>query len=165
MKRNVNNNDLAIIVIDMQEEFLGTIYERERLIAAQQEVLRYAIREDVPVAVLEFIDCGPTIDKIKNKVRNVPRHAYIPKRGSSGFYETDLGTQLHAWVRRTLLLMGNYGSGCVYMTAMDGLDKGFTVVTHEKLIGCISYANREIAVAQYKIKGCLLTDYKKFLVM
>ncbi len=171
MKSTMNHNDLAILVIDMQKCFLHNIddNERKRLIAAQQDVLRYAAWKDVPVAVLEYSLVGEprrrreTIDPLASEIKKVPRHAYMWKEDDSGFKKTPLERQLRAWNKQTLLLTGVYGLACVYMTAMDGLDRNFVVLTDRNLISDGNEATNAIAVARYKQKGCLLTDYKNFL--
>lgn len=171
METPKNHNDLAIIVIDMQKCFLHKINsnEKERLITAQQDVLRYAAEEDVPVAVLEYSLVGKprrrreTIDPIASWIKKVPRHEYMWKDSNSGFKDTPLERQLRGWNKQTLLLTGVYGSACVYMTAMDGLDRDFVVLTDRKLISDGNVTMSEIAVARYEQKGCLLTNYRNFL--
>jgi nicotinamidase-related amidase len=163
MRRNVNNNDLAILVIDMQEIFLRGIQEREMLVAAQQNVLRYAAEEDVPVAVLTMAYEGPTVEEIKKEVQKVPRKSYIEKYLTSGFFGTKLEQQLRTWERDVLLLMGIYASQCVQATAKDGLEKDFTVMTHTQLIGDQTSDKLIRAGAWYKKRGCLLRGYRQFL--
>ncbi len=160
MPRNLNSNDLAILVIDMQEGYLNCIPERNRLIAAQQNVLRYAAREDVPVAVLTMAYEKPTEEVIKKEIKKVPRQVYIRKECMSGFEATTLEQQLHMLERNTLLLMGIYASQCVKATASDGLKKGFNIITHTEIIGDFSNKNMKQALQWYKRNGCLIRGYR-----
>lgn len=164
MRRTINHNDLAVLVIDMQDYFLSWIDNNTApLISAQQNVLRYAAREDVPVAVLEMKGYGPTVDTILEEAEKVPTYTFIQKTDLSGFRNTDLDKHLQKWKRRTLLLMGLYAGACVRETALGGRRKGYSVITTPQLIAERNDNFAEQALCWYRENYCLEKNYKRLL--
>ncbi len=165
MRRTLNHNDLAILVIDMQDYFLSWIdpQSTDALISAQQNVLRHATQEDIPIAVLEMEGYGPTVDSILEEVANVPTCTFIQKTNLSGFQNTDLDKHLQKWERRTLLLMGLYAGACIRETALGGRRKGYSVITTPQLIAEMNDTFAEQAFCWYTQNNCFAKDYKRLL--
>lgn len=162
-KQGVGN--LAVLLIDMQEWFLNSIEyeERHREIPYQLEVLEYCKNNSIPVFVLEYKDCGPTVKILKDKVDSLEKKVYITKNFDDGFVKTDLAKQLRKNNIDTVLVMGINASACVLSTASGAIMAGFKVMTSDDLIADPrSYGYNE-SIEWYIENGIYKDDYKDLL--
>ncbi len=127
-------NGKAIVVVHMQTGFLRGVDNRMVLFYAQGEVLRYAAKKDIPVAVLRDDDGGLIISEIQEELERVSRKEVIPKTGNNGFLETNLEKVLRDWRARDLYFMGILGFSCVTATAEDAVKREFNVFTADDVI-------------------------------
>ncbi|MDP2906411.1 MAG: isochorismatase family cysteine hydrolase [Nanoarchaeota archaeon] len=157
--------NLAVLVIDMQEWFLGSIEyeEKHKEIPYQLEVLEYCKTNDIPVFVLEYKDCGPTVKILKDKVDSLEKKTYITKDYDDGFVKTDLAKQLRKNRIDTVLLMGINASACVLNTAAGAVMAGFNVMTSDDLIADPKSYNSNESIGWYEDNGIYRDDYKDLL--
>lgn len=157
--------NLAVLLIDMQDDFLETIdYDEEyKEIPYQLEVLEYCKNNDIPVFVLEYKSCGQTVKILKDKVDSLENKTYITKHRDDGFIETDLAEQLRKNKIDTVLLMGIYASACVLNTAAGAVIAGFNVMTSKDLIADPEFYNGNESIEWYEDNGIYRDNYKDIL--
>lgn len=134
------NKGLAIVIIDMQDHFIGSMSEirRNNLIDRQLEILQECIDQDLPVVVLEYDGSGPTTSRLKAKLSQVPRLETIVKYLDDGFYGTNLDQVLKNLGVESILLTGVNASVCVRKTASSAVNIGYNVITGKHLITDVS---------------------------
>ncbi len=157
--------NLAVLVIDMQEWFLqGIEYEEQhKEIPYQVEVLEYCKNNNIPVFVIEYKDCGPTVKIIKDKVDSLEKKTYITKPYDDGFIKTDLAEQLRKNKIDTVLLMGINASACVLNTAAGAVIAGFKVMTSKDLISDPKSYDSNESIGWYETNSIYRDDYKDLL--
>jgi len=162
-KQSIGN--LAVLLIDMQEWFLlGIEYEeKHREIPYQLEVLDYCKKNDIPVFVLEYKDCGPTVKILKDKVDSLEKKTYIIKNHDDGFIDTDLAKELRRKNIDTVLLMGINASACVLSTASGAIIAGFKIMTSDDLIADPKSYGENESINWYEQNGIYREDYKDLL--
>ena len=127
---------LTVVLIDMQAPFVRRVRKRvrARIISTQQQVISACIERDVPIVVLEYVNHGRTIHKLREVLERVPRKVFITKSNDDGFEEDGLREALEVFGNKTLLLMGVNADACVLKTAKSAVDLGYRVQTSENLI-------------------------------
>ena len=164
----LSKNDYAVLLIDMQKTFVGTIpkEKKKKQISSQIEVLQYCSQKDIPLAVLEFKGLGPTIDELAYHIKKVPRKRYIEKDDSDGFTNPELHEQLNEWNVKNLILMGIYSSQCVKATAKSAIecDEGdYRIFTSNALISENNPRRHQETIDWFKDKGKYYDDYKDLI--
>jgi nicotinamidase-related amidase len=139
------NQDLAILIIDMQDKWLERIVpaKLESMIPAQVEMIRYCAREGLAVAVIEYhlklTMVGSTMPQLFNETMMLPkeRFLYSDKERADGFHG-EQGERLAQSLRNLgiarLCLMGVAGIGCVKDTGQGAIDHGFSIISAEQLV-------------------------------
>ena len=138
---------LAVVIIDMQPEFLKALRFRAvlRLIAEQVRIIRECARQDVPVFVIEFSDEGETDYELARELARVPRVFRFKKTENDAFTNAGFEHALDAEGVTRLLLMGVNASYCVLETAYSARKKGYDVRIGWNLIAdatCINFLTR-----------------------
>jgi isochorismate hydrolase len=134
ISENVNN--VAVLVVDMQDHYLADVAEEE--LAEEQpyqiKVLEYCNKNNIPVFILEYEGRGKTTEIIRDNISDSCLADSVTKSYSNGFYKTNLEEKLEKANIGTVLLMGVYGSRCVKGTALGALESNFNIMTSKQLI-------------------------------
>ncbi len=127
---------LAVMLIDMQDCFIESKREKERLIPYQIEVLKFCKDHNVPVIVAEYYDKGPTTDKLQKALACLPQANVktIIKHNDNAFEGTDLAFILKDLGTQYLLVMGINACACVLKTAKNAVNNGLKIITSKTLI-------------------------------
>jgi nicotinamidase-related amidase len=128
---------LAVLLIDMQEEFLRGFFPEEvqSMVSHQADVLLYCARKDVPVVILSYVGYGLMHPQLKEVIASVPRHRYIAKNNDDGFTNRRLYKQLKAWQVSSLFVMGVNASACVLRTVETARKLQFSILTSPEVLG------------------------------
>src|SRR3989338_6525373 len=124
----------GIMIIDMQRDFVSYSEETTKQLQAQNRLLEYSARYDMPVVVLEHTGYGQTLDSLMRIIGKVPRRQMIRKAYDDGFTNSKLACRLRSWSISNLCLTGVNASACVKRTAQGALSEGFTIETADDLI-------------------------------
>ncbi len=124
----INKEDTSFVVVDVQERLMGAMPEdiTERNLKNMKILLEAAKVLGIPVTVTEQYPkgLGPTIDEIKDSVDDfAPVEKVVFSCARSPEFESaikDLG-------RGSVLLCGVETHVCVLQTAIDMVNKGYTV--------------------------------------
>ena len=163
--RTPNKGKYAMLLIDMQEIFLEDIqrYTKNKQIRSQIKVLKYCSQKDIPVAILEYINYGSTINKLASCLNKVPRKRYLKKDNKNGFTNAELFKQLEKWGVSHLGLMGIYTSSCVKATGIGAIKNGFSIFTAKQLIAEPKNCKTNKSILWYKAEGKYYDNYKTLL--
>jgi len=136
----VENNKLAVLIIDMQPSFISRLREgeKERTIPNQIKVIRMCGTEKVPIFVteLEYWNNGRTIPEIMDEVSKNSASPVEPisRQFSDAFDLTGLDSLLRNNGIGKLFLMGAYAEYCVLRTAEEAIGLGYQVITSNDVI-------------------------------
>ncbi len=173
---NAEKDNIAFLLIDMQEEFLDDIHnkDRERIIKYQREMLEYSIKEGIYTVVVKFKGYGNISKEISWIVDKLQNKYPLEKPDDSAFDKTDLNLKLKNRNIKKLYLMGINAMGCVLQTAKDAIEKGYDIATSDRWItqprewedeedGRIWFSlNGELHTKEGAAK--LIEDNKKYLI-
>jgi nicotinamidase-related amidase len=133
----------AVLLIDMQYGFYdrGGVRDSaglQTLVSNQTKLLKAAVKNNLPVIVLQYRNFGETDSRLMDVVEN-HEHEIIWKSYDSGFVEDELKRRLNQLGVETLLVAGVNGCCCVHGTVVDALNEGFSIETSPELVGNLNH--------------------------
>ena len=144
---NTNNyKGTAVFIIDLQYKLLEKVplsshHAIDTLLKKNQELISWAIRENVPVFIIETEGDGQTIHKIMDQLKQ-HTHTIIQKEVDSAFFgksEPVMIKQLQEWDINNIIVGGINGCCCVHDTVLDAMVYlNLNVMTSSDLIGDIN---------------------------
>jgi len=159
-----NNDGLALILIDMQSNFLNT--RKEKIVPNQVEVIKFFKEHNIPLIIIESVGCGAMHGDLQQEIARFPKKLIrtFSKYDHDGF----TNQQLHAYLVKNsikkLLLMGVNGCVCVYETAVSALMYGYKIITSRDLLdGFYKNCYSGVGFSWYKENGILKKNYKELL--
>jgi nicotinamidase-related amidase len=163
IKKSTNNNGLALMLIDMQYNFLNT--RKEKIIPNQVKVIKFFKEHNIPLIIIESAGCGAIHSDLEQEI------ARFPKKLIRTFSKYDHGgftnQQLHAYLAKNsikkLLLMGVNGCVCVYETAVSALMYGYKIITSRDLLH--GFYKSGVGFSWYEENGILKKNYKELLTV
>ncbi|MGV8142717.1 MAG: cysteine hydrolase family protein [Candidatus Pacearchaeota archaeon] len=152
--------EMAMLIVDMQDYFLHGIREKERIIGSHIETLRACRERGIPVIVMEYECWGKTNERIRKEIDQSKDPEYLVKNRNDAFTEKGLITALKIQGIRRLLITGVHSSICVKDTAKGALREGFTFSTAGTLLADRLDDDDIRAKEWYKINGVYVSDHK-----
>lgn len=136
----VGETDLAILVIDMQMEFIAALRpgSAKPLIKAQRSLLREAKKWDIPIITVEYFGSRSTVADLRRPLRKNTRHRRVLKGSECGFCGTGLASQLKRMGVRHVLVTGINARACVSATVRCAMRKGFEVYSGSTLLSDVA---------------------------
>ena len=144
----VNKEDCALIIIDMQNDFISEGAPIEcpggrDIVPNIQKLRTWANENDIPVFYTRETHREQKVDYGLELERSEPEHCLegtqgveivsdltpedhefvIIKRRYSGYYLTDLEVMMREFKRNTLIITGAATNVCVYATALDAMQR------------------------------------------
>lgn len=158
--RSLRHRNLAVILIDMQEDFFQNIREKRkrRIVEAQRSVLKRCIRHDIPVCVVEYKDCGATLPELCELLAEVPRKITLSKDHDDAFTNRELSKTLKSWRVGRLVLMGINADACVLATARSAIRRGYEIITSKFLIAGTPWHSENDSIDWYSKNGCVVRN-------
>ena len=150
-------------IIDVQERMLPAIAENERVLSNVVKLAEGFRRLGIPMLVTEQYPQG--LGTTVEPVRSAMGEWYIPveKMTFSACGDLHFMNQLEAVGRGTVILCGVEAHVCVYQTAMDLRDLGYTVELVADAIGSRSAHNHAIAIEKVMRRGIDITSTEMIL--
>ena len=157
--------EINIAVVNSLYNILQNIDEEDKkvIVSAQIDVLRFCIKRNMPVALLEYSGRGETIAELKKEIDNVLKHEYVEKKSNDGFCETNLNSLLHDLGIEKVCLMGINASYCVKETGEGALVNGFEIMTADPLIVDSSGGTFNGTKAWFTENGTYFSNHQQLL--
>lgn len=162
----IDKYDCAIIVIDMQNDFIAMGAPIEcpggrDIIPVLSKLLNFARTKNIPVIYTQEMHRIQKVDFGMELEREEPEHCLegsigvqliddlspepgdyvIPKRRYSAFYCTDLEILLKGLKKNTLIITGAATNVCVYATCLDAQQRDYRVVA---VADCVAGTDRDL---------------------
>lgn len=132
----MNLENLCVLLIDMQEDFVANNYRKIKIIPNQVRILEFCNANLIPIVIFECVGYGKTVEEItavaENKLGNSVH--FLEKKYDDAFSNPTLDCILKSFQAKTILIMGINAGFCVYETTQSALLKGYQVVTSRDLI-------------------------------
>jgi nicotinamidase-related amidase len=155
----LEQDQCALIAIDIQEKLLPPIFEKERLVKNSQLLLRLASILKIPVfATTQYVKgLGPTVPDIASLLADSPA---IDKTIFSCFGSDVFCSTLKRMPgnRTTLLLCGMESHICVMQTALAALREGYLVHVASDAVSSRSKWNWKIGLQRMRDAGAVISS-------
>jgi nicotinamidase-related amidase len=153
----LDGNNTVLVVVDMQEPFLRSIFERERVVANTIKLIRAAKALGVPVVTtLQYqARMGDVIPEVAEAL---PDESRIDKMTFSCCGVEPFGEALAAIGRRQILLTGVETHICVSQTAHDLLHTGYSVQVAEDGVSSRRESDWRTGVEKMRGSGVVITS-------
>jgi nicotinamidase-related amidase len=157
VRRLLEADRCALVVVDMQEKLLPKMFNRETLISNSRLLLRLGHIMSLPLlATTQYVKgLGPTVPEIAELMGDV-----VPceKLAFSGFGSEAFCAELNKYDDRdTLLLCGVETHICVMQTALGALNNGYTVHVALDGVGSRTEENWRVGLNRMEDAGCVIS--------
>jgi nicotinamidase-related amidase len=161
-KHNSFKDNLAVIIIDMQDFFLEkfTNEKRKVLIENQSRVIAFCMTRKIPIIFVEYQGRGTTTAILQQAVKDVSDTEIVIKDSNGGFTNTNLDEILHNKNVKNIVLMGINASGCVQDTAIGALHRGYQVITSRGVVASSTKRDSDLNTSKkwYSENGLFFED-------
>lgn len=156
-------DDAILVVVDVQERMMRAIADADRVIGSIATLCRGMITLGVPILVTEQYPAG--LGQTAPVIREALGEAYQPleKNTFSAAKDRDFLQAFEASGRHQVLICGVETHVCVYQTARDLHNLGYTVEVIADAVGSRTAENREIAMERLKHHGVDFTSVEMSL--
>ena len=137
-------NNLAVVIIDMQEPFMLQVEKSsmDTIISNQKKLISICKMNRIPIAVVEYYALGETHHEIRSLLKGCITKTF-EKKQASAFSSREFISYLKLGGIKNLLISGLFGNACVYATSLSASKNGYTVITAEDLIAMNSHLYQE----------------------
>jgi nicotinamidase-related amidase len=154
----LNQNNTALVVIDVQGRLAQLMHQKEALFENLQKLIKGVQVLELPIIWNEQLPekLGPTIPEIAQLLSHSAqpiRKASFSCCGNPPFLEALQATQ-----RKQILLTGIESHVCVYQTCLDLLNLGFEVQVVTDGVSSRTAENRQLGLDRMKEAGAAWTS-------
>lgn len=123
----LNENDCLILIIDIQDKLLNSVYNKETLKNKSIIIAKAASMLNIPVIVTEQYPkgLGSTINELKNALSNYTN--YYEKTSFSALDNSEIMSSIKKANKKQIIIFGIETHICVSQTAIALADKGYDV--------------------------------------
>jgi nicotinamidase-related amidase len=158
----LNRTTAVLIMIDFQGNLFQVMHNKENLSANNVKLIQGFKALNLPIMVTEQIPekLGPTIHQLMRELTDVKP---VAKETFSCWENTAFHDQLESLTRRHVVLTGIECHICVYQTALDLMQNGYTVHLVTDAVSSRTPENREVGIQAIKSAGAHLTSTEMVL--
>ena len=155
-------NETTCVLVDVQEKLWRVMHEREAVLESLEKLLRALRVLEVPIVWMEQVPekIGPTLSALQ---QHLPGQKPIVKATFSGYADSTVRSRLETLGRKHCLLVGIESHVCVYQTAVDLLDAGYSVSLVSDAITSRTPENKSIGLEMARARGASLTSVETIL--
>ncbi len=146
----------VLVVVDVQGRLAEVVHESDRVIRNVRTLVQGARLLDIPVVVTEQYPkgLGPTVPAISELLDGV--HLF-EKHTFSCCGNHEFNTAMMTLHRQEVLLCGIESHVCVYQTARDLIDDGYTVHVVTDAVSSRTAANAQLGINRMLTMGAIAT--------
>lgn len=156
-------DNTVFVLIDVQGNLAQAMYDKENLFANLQKLVSGMRVLDVPLIWLEQVPerMGPTIPELTALLEG---ETPISKCSFSCCGAPEFEQKLADIGKKQVVVAGIEAHVCVYQTALDLVDRGYTVEVVADAVSSRVLSNKEAGLAKVKDKGAGVTTTEMILL-
>jgi nicotinamidase-related amidase len=158
----ISRSAAVLIVIDIQGSLFQAMQGKENLLVNASKVIKGAKTFNLPIIVTEQIPkkLGHTISALTSELNDIRP---IGKESFSCWGNSDFREKLEFFGRRGAIILGIESHVCVYQTAVDLIDNGYSVHVVADAVSSRTKENSDIGLTAMKNAGAHLTSAEMIL--
>jgi nicotinamidase-related amidase len=146
----VKPDDCVLLVIDVQDRLIDTIYQSNELVRNIEAMIQTAQILNVPILVTEQEKLGVTIADLEKSLTNIPK---VRKLTFSGCGNSEFIKNLENSGKKTVVVCGIEAHICVLQTTLDLLDRGYKIVIPVDAVSAYATTDKDIAMNRMREAG------------
>ncbi|GAB6071981.1 isochorismatase family protein [Venenivibrio stagnispumantis] len=152
----LDKEDVALIIIDIQDKLASVMEEREKVINNTVHLIELSKMMNIPISLTEQYPkgLGKTVPEIQQVL---PEYNPIEKLSFNCCNESDFENKIKQINRKKLILTGMETHICVLQTALELLKMGYIVHIVADAVCSRSKENKEIALRLLQDAGTVIT--------
>lgn len=156
-KIRLKASDAVLVVVDVQERLARVMERRRQVEAAIGVLIRAAKLHDIPIVLTQQYTkgLGPTVEALSSELEGIEA---VEKIIFSCCGEEPFTRALDALGRRKVILTGMEAHICVFQTAVDLLEMGYTVHLPWDAVCSRNDGNRDAALRTLERAGAVITS-------
>jgi nicotinamidase-related amidase len=145
-------NNTALVIIDVQEKLFRAMYEKENLLENLQKLVKGTSLLGIPAIITEQnpAGLGLTVPELAGLLKGIKP---IPKMSFNCLDENPFAAELKKLKTGNIILTGIESHICVYQTALDLMDNGYTVYIAADCVSSRAKSNMDIALSEMSRRG------------
>lgn len=159
VRRPLNMNECALVVIDIQQKLLPPIFNKEQLVRNTSLLVRLAKILNIPTLLTTQYakGLGATVPEIASLMDGVEA---IDKVDFSCFGKDTFCSAVKSLPgkRNTMLLCGMETHICVMQTALGALEQGYLVHVASDAVGSRAESNWRVGIERMRDAGCVISS-------
>ncbi len=158
----ISRSAAVLVVVDIQGNLYEAMQKKESLLTNTLKMVKGAQAFNLPVIVTEQIPAklGKTVPALAQELKGVE---IISKESFSCWGENKFRERLESFSRRKVILLGIECHVCVYQTAMDLIDNGYSIHVVADAVSSRVKENSDCGLAAMKTAGANLTSTEMIL--
>ena len=153
-------SDCALLVIDVQDRLIDTIYQNKELVRNIKALIQTAQVLNLPILVTEQDKLGVTVDDLEKLLVNIPK---VRKLTFSGYGNSDFVKNLERTVKKTVVVCGIEAHICVLQTTLDLLDRGYKVIIPLDAVSAYATGDKEMALNRMREAGVVVATVESLI--
>lgn len=160
----LQSQDSLLLVVDVQVKLWNQIANREAVRENCRILIQGAQKLSVPLLITEQYPkgLGPTLPELR-PTETEGGMAICEKTSFGCLGEPALVQSIEQTGRRNLVICGIEAHVCILQTALEALEKGFSVAVVADAIGSRSEHNRHLALERMRQSGVILLSTEMIL--
>ena len=146
----VKSDDCVLLVIDVQDRLIDTIYQSKELVRNIKAMIQTAKVLNVPILVTEQEKLGVTVADLEKSLANIPK---VRKLTFSGCGNPEFVKNLEKSAKKTVAVCDIEAHICVLQTVLDLLDSGYKVVIPVDAVSAYATIDKEVAMSRMREAG------------
>lgn len=153
----------ALLVIDVQERLMPVIFEKEKVFANVNKLLRGAEILGLETIITEQYPKG--LGNTCKEIEMGEGKTLIEKVCFSCMLSEPVTEQLKLTNKKTIIICGVESHICVLKTALDALKQGYEVHVVADAVSSRTAENKQIAIERMRQSGAFITSVESILFM
>lgn len=153
----LNKEKTGLVIIDVQEKFMPTISQKERILENINKLLQLSRLFDLPIILTEQNPkgIGHTIPEIR---QSLPVYDPILKYHFNGCDVDAFNERIDSKDLETIIIVGVETHICIFQTTVSLLDKGYQVQVPQDAVGSRTEEDRHVGLGLMKEAGAVITS-------
>ncbi len=159
----LNPRDCVLLVIDIQEKFLGIVQESAQLVYNARILIETAMELDIPIIISEQYPKGLGYTDA-TLIKGLPPNTKILEKTAFGCLgDSDIRDTLASYNRKQVIVCGIEAHVCVNQTVHQLLEAGYEVHLVEDAVSARSPKNLEVGLDKMHQSGVIPSSVEMVL--
>lgn len=153
----ISREDTALLIIDLQDKLIPTIYGAEKIIINIEALIKTAKIHGMPILLTEQEKLGETVPEIGGVLKNFNSHNPIRKLDFSCYRNEKFRRILEQSGCSNLVICGIEAHICVSQTALDLMEDGYKIQIPRDATSSHTKEDFETAIERLRDSGAVIT--------